>query len=94
MTYHVSAKIDELYTCFIHIPAYVKDLRVRSTGRRLIPMMEKSDGYLYISREWGRMIRWNSLSTAGAQNLWRVRTCARTSDAALMRGPVVYCLRR
>ena len=53
MTYHVSAKIDELFTLAIHIPAYVKDLRVTVNGEAFDTAGEIRDGYLYISRKWG-----------------------------------------
>lgn len=53
VTYHVSAKIDELFTLAIHIPAYVKDLRVTVNGETFDTAGEIRDGYLYISRKWG-----------------------------------------
>ena len=81
VTYHVSAKIDELFTLAIHIPAYVKDLRVTVNGETFDTAGEIRDGYLYISREWGATIRWNFIFHCRCAKFMRVRMCARTSDA-------------
>lgn len=92
MTYHVSAKIDELFTLAIHIPAYVKDLRVTVNGGAFDTAGEIRDGYLYISRKWGSDDQVELHFPLPVRKIY-ASTHVRedVGCVALMRGPVVYC---
>ena len=92
VTYHVSAKIDELFTLAIHIPAYVKDLRVTVNGEAFDTAGEIRDGYLYISREWGSDDQVELHFPLPVRKIY-ASTHVRedVGCVALMRGPVVYC---
>ena len=92
MTYHVSAKIDELFTLAIHIPAYVKDLRVTVNGEAFDTAGEIRDGYLYISRKWGSDDQVELHFPLPVRKIY-ASTHVRedVGCVALMRGPVVYC---
>lgn len=92
VTYHVSAKIDELFTLAIHIPAYVKDLRVTVNGETFDTAGEIRDGYLYISRKWGSDDQVELHFPLPVRKIY-ASTHVRedVGCVALMRGPVVYC---
>lgn len=92
VTYHVSAKIDELFTLAIHIPAYVKDLRVTVNGEAFDTAGEIRDGYLYISRKWGSDDQVELHFPLPVRKIY-ASTHVRedVGCVALMRGPVVYC---
>ena len=92
VTYHVSAKIDELFTLAIHIPAYVKDLRVTVNGGAFDTAGEIRDGYLYISRKWGSDDQVELHFPLPVRKIY-ASTHVRedVGCVALMRGPVVYC---
>ena len=92
VTYHVSAKIDELITLAIHIPAYVKDLRVTVNGEAFDTAGEIRDGYLYISRKWGSDDQVELHFPLPVRKIY-ASTHVRedVGCVALMRGSVVYC---
>lgn len=81
VTYHVSAKIDELFTLAIHIPAYVKDLRVTVNGEAFDTAGETVMAICISAENGEATIRWNFIFHCRCAKFMRVRMCARTSDA-------------
>ncbi len=90
--YQIHPKIRKAFTLAIHIPAYVKEARIRLNGHALDWKKMMIKGYFYLERVWeenDKIEIYFDLPIRKIYSSSRVRENA--GRTALMRGPLVYC---
>lgn len=90
--YQIHGKTEDEFTLAVHIPAYVKNLKVTLNGVVIETEKLMKKGYLYITRKWGADDKLAIEFPMKARRIYaneKVREDA--GCVALMRGPLVYC---
>ena len=85
-------KENEDFTFAVHIPSYIKELRVKDAEGKQITDYEMKKGYLYYRKNWkeGDVVELQFPMQARVIHC-NPRVRANVGKAALMKGPFVYC---